>query len=95
MVDFREIEKYIERHYQLEKISLEDYISLTKSLSERKKYQMILDENKKYERFSALIRKRINPQNVSVEKFEEIINQLCEASSDDEIHKLMSNFNIC
>lgn len=93
-VDYREIEKYIERHYELEALSIEQYIELTEILSKKAQYEIVLSENKRHEMFSALIRKRIDPHKMSVEEFESIVCQLCNASTKKEIYEIMSSYNL-
>ena len=89
-----EIEKYIDRNYELESISIEEYIDLCKELSAPNNYKMVVEENKKYDKYSSLLRKRIDPQRMSIDAFEELIREICKAKNDTEINEIMAKHSL-
>lgn len=88
------ISKYIERHYELNKMSIEEYLEIRKKLSQPEEYTRVIEENSKAERFSSLIRKRIDLSKTTVQHFDEIIVKICSAETENEIFQIMSEFNL-
>ncbi|MBR2024986.1 MAG: hypothetical protein IKA02_04185 [Clostridia bacterium] len=92
--NYRAINKYIERRYGFEKLSIEEYISLRDELSQPEMINRVIAENEKIEKFSALIRKRIDLSKITLEDFDKIIAEICDAQTENEISAIMSKFNI-
>lgn len=89
-----EIEKYINRSYNLDEMSIEEYLILCKELSKPSNYQNVIDANKKYDKFSLILRKRVNPNEISIKDFEQILEEISNAENDDEIGKIMTKYHI-
>ena len=92
--NYQAISKYIERHYELEKMTIEEYLSIRKKLSQPEEYARVIEENRRFERFSALLRKRIDLGKITVKRFEEIIIKICNAETENEVSKIMSKYNL-
>ena len=89
-----EIEKYINRSYNLDEMSIEEYLILCKELSKPSNYQNVIDANKKYDKFSSILRKRVNPNEISIKDFEQILEEISNAENDNEIGKIMTKYHI-
>ena len=75
-------------------LSIEDYISIRDELSQPEMMEKVIAENEKIERFSALIKRRIDLRKITVYEFEQIIKEICEAETEKEIRSIMSRYNI-
>ena len=92
--NYNAINKYIERHYNLEKLSIEDYLTIRKKLSNTEMLEKVIAENEKIERFSSLIRRRVDLSKMTLQDFDKIIIEICNANTENEISEIMSKYNI-
>lgn len=92
--NYNAINKYIERHYNLEELSIEEYLTIREKLSNTEMLEKVIAENQKIERFSALIRRRVDLSKMTLQDFDKIIIEICNANTENEISEIMSKYNI-
>lgn len=56
--------------------------------------ELIIAENEKIDRFSAIIKRRIDLSQITVYEFELIMREISEAKTEKEINSIMSRYNI-
>ncbi|MBO5312633.1 MAG: hypothetical protein J6B29_01575 [Clostridia bacterium] len=88
------IEKYIERHYDVENMSLQDYVDARESLKDEAIYQSACREQDRWERFYTLVKKRICKKSTSVLEFEQIMDRICLAENDEDIGEILTSYQV-
>ena len=88
------LKRYIERRYDYDSLTIKEYVQLCRKLDYKNKevYIEMLDEEMRISNIKGLLRRKINPEHISLKDYNEAVRRLYAAKDNTEAEKVLAEY---